>query len=148
MSIDWLNFSPTASLAGGLMIGVACTFLLLGIGRIAGVSGILGGLLESASRDFGWKLAFIAGLVVAPTVVKPFSLVDLPDPRLIGESARSSMDFILGGILAGIGTRLANGCTSGHGICGLGRFSRRSLVAVLLFMGTAMVVTYVRRHVL
>lgn len=148
MSIDWLNFSPTVSLAGGLLIGVACTLLLLGIGRIAGVSGILGGLLEPASRDFGWKLAFIAGLVMAPTLVKPFSLVDLPDPRFIGESARSSMDFILGGILAGIGTRLANGCTSGHGICGLGHFSRRALVAVLLFIGTAVVVTYFRRHVL
>lgn len=144
MSIDWLNFSPTAALAGGLSIGVACTLLLLGIGRIAGISGILSGLLDPAGRDFGWKLSFIAGLVIAPTLLKSF----VPAAGVIGAPAASSLDFLVGGLLAGLGARLANGCTSGHGICGLARFSRRSLVAVALFMATAMVVTYVRRHVL
>ncbi|MDR1935217.1 MAG: YeeE/YedE family protein [Candidatus Accumulibacter sp.] len=146
MSIDWLNFSPAASLVGGLLIGVACTFLLLGIGRFAGISGIVSGLLDPGSRDFGWKSAFVAGLVIAPSVLKPFSLVEWPDLQQAGGTSGSLLDFVLGGFLAGIGARLAKGCTSGHGICGLGRFSRRSLVAVVLFMGAAMSVTYVFRH--
>ncbi|MDR2113297.1 MAG: YeeE/YedE family protein [Candidatus Accumulibacter sp.] len=146
MSIDWLNFSPTASLIGGLLIGIACTLLLLGIGRFAGISGIVGGLLDSDRGDSGWKAAFVAGLVIAPSLLKPFSVVELPDFRETGGNAGSLLDFILGGFMAGIGARLAKGCTSGHGICGLGRFSRRSVVAVVLFMSTAVAVTYIYRH--
>lgn len=89
---------------------------------------------------------FVAGLIVAPTLVKPFYPIDLPDQQAVASSTGGLSIYVLGGILAGIGTRLANGCTSGHGICGLGRFSGRSLVAVILFMSTAMVVVYVTRH--
>ena len=131
-----------------MLIGVACTLLLLGIGRIAGISGILAGLLGPFTRDAGWRLAFVAGLLIAPTLLKPFFAVELPDQRVLAESSGGLLHFVLGGILVGVGTRLANGCTSGHGICGLGRFSGRSLVAVILFMGTAMTVVYVLRHVL
>ena len=148
MSIDWVSFSPGTALAGGMLIGVACTLLLLGIGRIAGISGILGGLLGPINRDIAWRLAFVAGLIIAPTLLKQFFAVGLPDQRALAELSGGLLHFVLGGILVGVGTRLANGCASGHGICGLGRFSGRSLVAVILFMGTAMTVVYVLRHVL
>lgn len=148
MHIDWLDFTPWQALAGGALIGLACAFLLLVSGRIAGVSGIVGGLLRprSGSDEWRWQLAFVIGLLVAPTVWRWLVPGGFPLQRLQVESLEQLLPFALGGILVGIGTRLANGCTSGHGVCGLARFSRRSLVAVMVFMGTAMAVVFITRH--
>ena len=146
MQVDWLHFSPWQALAGGALIGLASAFLLLATGRIAGVSGIIGGLLRLDSHDTGWRLAFVAGLLATPILWEFLVPAGLPAPRLIVESVGQLLPFALGGVLVGLGTQLANGCTSGHGVCGLARFSRRSLVAVAIFMGSAMAVVFITRH--
>lgn len=126
-----------AGLTGGLLIGTASALLLLTSGRIAGISGILAALPGAAKGDVLWRLAFLCGLIIGPLL----SGVVLPD--------RSMPLWLLlpGGFLVGYGTRLGSGCTSGHGVCGLARLSGRSLVAVITFMVTAMVVTFILRHV-
>lgn len=147
MSIDWQSFTLTAVIAallGGAMIGAAAVWLAWTQSRIAGISGIIGHLIDllvqRKREHFGWRLAFLLGLVVSPVL---WSLwFDLPP--VTEQSGVAGL--VLGGILVGIGTRYANGCTSGHGICGLSRFSLRSLVAVGTFMGTAMLTVYVVRH--
>jgi uncharacterized membrane protein YedE/YeeE len=140
------NFTPVASLIGGVLIGLASVWLLAANGRIAGISGILHGLFGAMSAqppgDRSWRLLFILGLVAAGFVWHAFVA---PAPVREG--------FGLGwaaaaGLLVGFGTRVGGGCTSGHGVCGLGRFSLRSLVAVMVFMATGMAATYVMRHVL
>ncbi|HZO00133.1 MAG TPA: YeeE/YedE family protein [Burkholderiales bacterium] len=139
------NFTPVSALAGGVLIGLASVWLLAANGRIAGVSGILhglvGGMSASPPGDRPWRAAFIAGLIVAG-----FGW------QLLGGSApgpSTSWGWLaLAGALVGFGTRIGGGCTSGHGVCGLGRFSLRSLVAVMVFMATGMVATFVMRHVL
>jgi uncharacterized membrane protein YedE/YeeE len=136
------NFTPVTALAGGVLIGAASVWLLAANGRIAGVSGILHGLFAQPPGERMWRAAFIAGLIVAGVAWHFFGLA--PNPR---------EDFPLGwaaaaGLLVGFGTRVGAGCTSGHGVCGLGRFSLRSLVAVVVFMATGMAATFVMRHVL
>jgi len=142
MTIDWASFTPWASLAGGALIGLAATILVFFTGRIAGVSGILGGLLRRSTGDVAWRLAFAAGLVAAPLVY----LVFAPLPPIAVEAAYPTL--LLAGLAVGIGTRYAGGCTSGHGVCGLSRLSPRSLIATLAFMGAGFATVLVVRHVL
>lgn len=149
LAIDWQTFtvsSAFAALVGGLMIGLAAVWLAWTNGRIAGISGILGYLIEMLVRHkrdvFGWRVVFILGLIGGPVLWKQFA--NLPSVT----QQTSSVGLIVGGLLVGVGTRYANGCTSGHGICGLSRFSTRSLVAVLTFMGSAMLTVYLIRHIL
>ncbi|MDJ0039752.1 hypothetical protein C7431_102429 [Pantoea allii] len=140
MHIDLIHFTPWQSLAGGLLIGAAAGMLVLCCGRIAGISGILGGLLKRRSSDKPWRLAFIAGLVLSPLVYQRFSA--LPSIEIDASWGR----LVLAGLLVGLGTRLGSGCTSGHGVCGLSRLSPRSLVATLVFMLTAMLTVGVMGH--
>lgn len=140
MHIDLIHFTPWQSLAGGLLIGAAAGMLVLCCGRIAGISGILGGLLNRRSSDKPWRLAFIAGLVLSPLVYQRFSA--LPSIEIDASWGR----LVLAGLLVGLGTRLGSGCTSGHGVCGLSRLSPRSLVATLVFMLTAMLTVGVMGH--
>jgi uncharacterized membrane protein YedE/YeeE len=131
-----------AGLSGGVLIGLGALLLLWSIGRIAGVSGIATGALEGPSGERDWRLAFLAGMMLAGAVALQF----LPAPP---RALTAPVPLLLaGGFLVGFGTRLGNGCTSGHGVCGLGRLSRRSLAAVLTFMGVAMTTTWVMRHVI
>ena len=134
------NFTPVSALAGGVLIGVASVWLLAANGRIAGVSGILHGLFAQPPGDRAWRAAFIAGLVIAGIVWQIF-LPSKQNPMHWGWLA-------LAGLLVGFGTRIGGGCTSGHGVCGLGRFSLRSLVAVMVFMAAGMAATFVMRHLL
>jgi uncharacterized membrane protein YedE/YeeE len=136
------DFTPVAGLVGGILIGLGSAMLLALNGRIAGVSGILGGVLQPKSGDWGWRVAFLAGLVSAPLLYQ--FLAGAPVPVDI----EATMPFLLiAGLLVGIGTRMGGGCTSGHGVCGLARLSRRSLLATAIFMITAIVTVYVTRHV-
>lgn len=142
MAIDWIHFTPWTSLAGGLLIGLAASAFVLLNGRIAGISGILGGLLRPAQGDIAWRIAFIAGLVGAPLAYCWF--VVLPEVRIeAGDTA-----LVAAGLLVGLGTRYGSGCTSGHGVCGLSRLSPRSLVATLSFMLAGFVTVYVVRHLI
>jgi uncharacterized protein len=142
MSIDWNAFTPGSALAGGVLIGVAAAMFALLNGRIAGISGIVGGLLQPARGDIGWRAAFVLGLVGAPMIYMLFAA--LPTPQIdAGFGA-----LIAAGLLVGIGTRYGSGCTSGHGVCGLSRLSLRSLVATLTFMGAGFATVFVMRHLL
>ncbi|EKT55972.1 YeeE/YedE family protein [Providencia sneebia] len=133
MSIDWANFTPWSAAIGGLLIGLAVTILLIFNGRIAGISGILGGLLKPIAGDTAWKAAFIAGLIISPML---YIAVDkMPEVNI----TTSVPKLIVAGLLVGFGTRLGSGCTSGHGICGMARCSRRSIVAVVIFMLVAFI---------
>ena len=142
MTIDWNAFTPLASLAGGALIGLAAALFVLLNGRIAGISGVLGGLLRPARGDAGWRIAFVLGLVAAPAVYALFTAVPLP------RIDAGWVALILAGLLVGVGTRYGAGCTSGHGVCGLSRLSPRSLVATLTFMGAGFVTVFVLRHLL
>lgn len=142
MTIDWNNFTPWASLAGGILIGAASALLILFSGRLLGVSGILGGLLAPRRGDAGWRLAFLAGLVVAPAVWALFARPAVPRIEAGGTV------LMIAGLLVGWGTRYGSGCTSGHGVCGLSRLSARSLAATLAFMGTGFATVYLVRHLL
>ncbi|MBG3091566.1 YeeE/YedE family protein [Proteus cibarius] len=142
MNIDWVHFTPLSAAIGGLMIGAAAAILLLFNGRIAGISGILGGVLSIKQQGNGWRWAFLLGMLIAPTL---FYFFDKPLSPVI---ETSPWMLIIAGVLVGAGTRLGNGCTSGHGICGLARLSRRSMVAVLVFMVTAFITVYIQRHVI
>jgi uncharacterized membrane protein YedE/YeeE len=142
MVIDWNNFTPWTSLAGGLMIGMASVLFLVLNGRIAGISGILGGLLKPIRGDITWRVAFVVGLVLSPFV---FSIA-APLPQAHAEASYPVL--IMAGMLVGIGTRYGSGCTSGHGVCGLSRRSPRSMVATTAFMFAGFVTVYVVRHLL
>jgi uncharacterized membrane protein YedE/YeeE len=145
MTIDWMHFTPWASLTGGLILGVASAMFILLNGRILGISGILGGLMPPKVGDTFWRVAFLLGLFAAPTVfhaVMPLEWVTTP------RIEAGALSVIGAGLLVGIGTRYAGGCTSGHGVCGLSRLSPRSLVATLSFMGAGFLTVYVLRHVL
>jgi uncharacterized membrane protein YedE/YeeE len=137
------NFTPISAAVGGALIGLAATLLMLLTGRIAGISGIFGGLLAPGANDRGWRLAFIAGLILAP-LVSGLAGYPMAPPQL----PESWGVIIAAGLLVGFGTRLGSGCTSGHGICGISRRSARSLVATALFVATAVAVVAVSRHVL
>jgi uncharacterized membrane protein YedE/YeeE len=145
MNIDWAHFTPFASLAGGVILGGASAIFILVNGRILGISGILGGLLPPKAGDTTWRVAFLLGMLAAPTVfhaVVPAQYITTP------RIDASGWMVIAAGLLVGIGTRYASGCTSGHGVCGLSRLSPRSLVATLSFMGAGFVMVYVLRHIL
>lgn len=135
-----VNFTPVPALAGGILIGLASVWLLAANGRIAGISGILHGLFAQPPGERPWRLWFIAGLIAAGFLWRAF--VPVSDPQLnLGWMA-------LAGVLVGFGTRIGGGCTSGHGVCGLGRLSLRSVAAVFIFMVCGMIATFVMRHVL
>lgn len=131
------GFDPVTATAGGLLIGLASTLLLVCNGRLAGVSGALHELFTARGDDLRWRAWFLAGLVLSGVLWSGTASTGAPIVRLA-----------IGGLLVGIGTRMSSGCTSGHGVCGLGRLSKRSLAAVLVFLGAAMVATFVMRHVL
>jgi hypothetical protein len=142
MSIDWTHFTPWSSLAGGIVLGIASALFILLNGRILGISGIVGGLLRPRAGDTGWRLAFVLGMLVAPTLYAVFA-----------EPITARIDagwgtLIVAGLLVGAGTRYASGCTSGHGVCGLSRLSPRSLAATLAFMGAGFVTVFLVRHAL
>lgn len=140
--IDWANFTPWLSLAGGLLIGIATALFLLVNGKIAGISGIVGGVLRFAAGDIGWRVAFIVGLMAAPLVYG--LLAPLPSVRI---DARP-VSLIIAGLLVGVGTRYGSGCTSGHGVCGLSRFSPRSMVATASFVSAGVITVFVVRHLI
>lgn len=157
-SIDLAHFTPWSALAGGLLIGLSAGVLMLWNGRIAGISGILAGALpgmSQAGRERHWRLAFLAGLLLAGWLLPHWlasqlpALPTLPATLSAAEATGSSpARLVLAGLLVGLGTRVGSGCTSGHGVCGLSRGSLRSLVAVLVFMGTGAVAVALVRHVL
>ncbi len=140
MSIDWNTFTPWSALAGGLLIGLAATMFALLNGRIAGISGILGGLLKPTRGDIAWRAAFILGLVGAPLVYILFAVL----PTLQIDAGYGALT--VAGLLVGVGTRYGGGCTSGHGVCGLSRLSPRSLVATATFMAAGFLTVFVIRH--
>lgn len=140
MTLDWSHFTPSTALAGGVLIGIAVGVFVLLTGRIAGISGVLGGLLRPAGGDIGWRVAFLAGLVGSPLLYR--LIAPMPALRI-----DAGMPFlVVAGVLVGVGTRYAAGCTSGHGVCGIARLSPRSLVATLLFMGAGFATVFVVRH--
>ncbi|MYM73009.1 YeeE/YedE family protein [Duganella sp. FT134W] len=140
MNIDTMAFTPGAALAGGALIGLAAAVFVLFNGRIAGISGILGGLLKPRRGDIGWRLAFIGGLIGAPMI---YSVVwRLPDIHI----GASPLTLIIAGLIVGFGTRIGSGCTSGHGVCGISRLSPRSIVATLTFMAMGFITVFLVRH--
>jgi uncharacterized membrane protein YedE/YeeE len=147
MTIDWIHFTPGSALAGGALIGLATALYLLGSGRIAGISGIVGTLLNALFR--GQSLAshavqglFVVGLLLSPWLWRVFA--DWPPM----ESGASTGTLVVAGLLVGVGTRMGHGCTSGHGVCGLSRLSPRSLANVLAFMGAGFATVFVMRHLI
>lgn len=142
MTIAWNEFTPWASLAGGVLIGLSAAMFVLLNGRIAGIAGVVGGLLRPQPGEAAWRLAFIGGLVAAPLLWRLFG--ELPALRI--EAGYGVL--IAAGLLVGIGTRYGSGCTSGHGVCGISRLSPRSLVATLCFMATGFATVFVLRHLL
>lgn len=142
--IDWASFTPWTSLAGGALIGLAATILILFNGRIAGISGIAGALLRPVKGDLLWRVAFLAGLLIAPLLFQMQSLLTLPEVKV----EAGTLTLVVAGLLVGAGTRYGSGCTSGHGVCGLSRGSVRSLVATLAFMFSGFATVYVVRHVI
>ena len=142
MTIDWAHFTPGSALAGGVLIGLAAAWLILEDGRILGASGLLGGLIPPRSGDWQWRALALLGLVLSPLVAR--FLFAPPAPVIEANAAT----LIVGGLLVGLGTRLGNGCTSGHGVCGLARLSPRSLAATATFMAAGFLTVFLVRHVL
>ena len=142
MSVAWNEFTPGSALAGGALIGLAAAMFVLLNGRVAGISGVIGGLLMPVKGDVAWRAVFVLGLVGAPWVYALFAA--LPQPRIDASYAA----LVVAGLLVGVGTRYGSGCTSGHGVCGLARLSPRSLVATVAFMAAGFVTVFVARHVL
>lgn len=142
MQVDALHFTPWLSLAGGVLIGFAAAWLMAFNGRIAGISGIVGGLFTAGATERDWRAAFVAGLIAAPLMI-----------RVAGAAVTPQVDagwgeLLVAGLLVGIGTRYAGGCTSGHGVCGLSRGAARSIVATAVFMVAGFATVFVQRHVL
>jgi len=135
------NFTPFSALLGGSLIGVSACLLMLSLGRIAGISGIVAGLFASAHDDRSWRLAFVLGLIGGCFVVR---LAGAGAPPI--EITTAIPELVIAGLLVGFGTRLGNGCTSGHGVCGLARLSPRSLAATLTFMAAGALTVFVMRH--
>jgi uncharacterized membrane protein YedE/YeeE len=135
------HFTPVASLVGGALIGLSASLLLLCNGKIAGISGILGGILRPTRHDTLWRVMFVSGLLGGGMLLRLIS------PQVFAiEISRSTSALILAGLCVGFGTRLGNGCTSGHGVCGLSRFSQRSLIATLTFIATGVFTVFVIHH--
>jgi uncharacterized protein len=142
MVIDFTNFTPGLSFIGGAIIGLAASLLILFVGRIAGISGILGGLLSLPRNDIAWRAAFLGGLIALPIIA-----------GLLGKSTAIDIqagwgEILIAGFLVGIGTRYASGCTSGHGVCGISRGSIRSIVATAIFLATGFMTVFVQRHLI
>jgi len=135
------NLTPLSGLFGGALIGLAAASLMLLTGRVAGVSGIFGGLLALRLADQGWRIAFVAGLIAAPLLAN-LTGNPLPAPAMTANLALVA----IGGLLVGFGSRMGNGCTSGHGVCGFARLSVRSIAATLIFMATAVITVAIVRH--
>ncbi|SDT93976.1 YeeE/YedE family protein [Pseudomonas yamanorum] len=142
MSIDWINFTPWASLGGGALIGLAVSVFVLANGRVAGISGLLGSVMRFGSEGWGEKALFLLGLVIAPLLWGLFSV--LPQIEITAQWPA----LVMAGLLVGLGTRYGSGCTSGHGVCGISRLSPRSLVATMCFMTAGFATVYLIRHVL
>jgi uncharacterized membrane protein YedE/YeeE len=140
MTIDSLHFTPWSALAGGILIGLAAALFILLNGRIAGISGIIGGLLPPNKGDIGWRFAFIGGLILAPVVYGIFYA--LPAVQI---DAGTGI-LIVAGLLVGVGTRYGSGCTSGHGVCGISRMSPRSIAATIIFMAAGFITVFLLRH--
>ncbi len=136
------NFTPISAAIGGALIGLAATLLMLLAGRIAGISGIFGAVLGLGTGDRAWRAAFIAGLILAPVAG---ILVGYPVP--LPQMPASWPVIVVAGLLVGFGARLGGGCTSGHGVCGMARLSKRSIAATMVFMAAAVVVVALMRHV-
>jgi uncharacterized membrane protein YedE/YeeE len=142
MMIDWNNFTPWTALIGGALIGISAALFILLNGRIAGITGIIGGLFKPAKGDTAWRMAFTLGLIIAPILWMLFG--KLPEITI-----NADYDLlVVAGLIVGFGARLGSGCTSGHGVCGISRLSPRSIVATLAFMGTGFLTVFVARHLL
>lgn len=142
MTIDWNSFTPISALIGGGLIGIAIAMFLLVNGRIAGISGIVGGLLRPKPGDTFWRIAFVLGVIAAPVLWGIFAT--LPESRIDAEWPM----LVVAGLLVGLGTRYGSGCTSGHGVCGMSRLSPRSILATATFMIFGFVTVYVVRHLI
>jgi uncharacterized membrane protein YedE/YeeE len=140
MTIDWAAFTPWMSLAGGVLIGLSASLFILLNGRVAGISGVIGGLLRPVRGDTAWRMSFVGGMLLAPFAYR--LVTTLPT----AEVAAGYPLLVVAGLLVGIGTRYGSGCTSGHGVCGLARGSPRSLAATLCFMATGFVTVFIIRH--
>ncbi|MDQ4126848.1 MAG: YeeE/YedE family protein [Actinomycetota bacterium] len=137
------DFTPLSGIVGGLLIGSAAALLLLLNGRISGISGIVGGLVAPKSSDAGWRVVFVAGLLLGASIYM------LATGAALAVTMQASLPvLVLAGLLVGFGTRLGSGCTSGHGVCGIARLSRRSIVATSVFFGVAMLTVFLTRHVI
>lgn len=142
MNVDWLNFTPWSSLAGGMLIGLAASLFVVANGRIAGISGLIGSLLQRGSEGVSEKALFLLGLLIAPLLWGVFATL----PRI--ELQNGWLGLLVAGLLVGIGTRYGSGCTSGHGVCGLSRLSPRSMIATACFMFSGFATVFVLRHVM
>lgn len=145
MNIDWNHFTPWASLAGGVLLGLASAAFILVNGRILGISGIIGGLMMPKKGDIEWRISFLLGMFAAPFAMGflfPSDWVQVPHIEA------GYIAIAIAGLLVGFGTRFGSGCTSGHGVCGLSRLSARSLVATLTFMGFGFLIVYVVQHLI
>jgi uncharacterized membrane protein YedE/YeeE len=140
ITVDWQAFTPWSALSGGVLIGLAAAGFVLLNGRIAGISGILGGLLAAPGSDRTWRIAFLAGMLITPLIA--WALFGMPAIEI-----NTGLPIIIvAGLLVGIGTRYGSGCTSGHGVCGLSRLSPRSMVATIAFMAAGFITVYLVRH--
>lgn len=137
--INWADFTPINSLIGGMLIGAAASILILLNGKIAGISGILGGLLPPKKNDTAWRVLFLLGLIISPVIYSLFYA--LPSITV----SANSMQIITAGLFVGIGTRYGSGCTSGHGVCGIARLSPRSIAATVTFILAGAVTVYVSK---
>lgn len=140
ITINWVAFTPWASLIGGLVIGLAATAFILLHGRVMGVSGILSGLVVPLKGDIGWRIAFLSGLIAAPVLAHIAGLM----PPI--EISAGIIELAIAGLFVGFGTALGSGCTSGHGVCGISRLSPRSILATCVFVGFGMITVYLRNH--
>lgn len=136
------NFTPWSSLAGGILIGLAASMMILMNGRIAGVSGIVGSISSAHRADIPWRIAFVIGLIVSPLVYGVFG--NMPTFTL----ETTHLQIVVAGLLVGLGSRFGSGCTSGHGVCGIARLSGRSIVATVVFISAGVVTVYVMRHLM
>jgi len=136
------NFTPISALIGGAMIGLSAVLLMALNGRVAGISGIFGGLLQFQKGEMGWRLAFITGLLIGPFILPV--VTGTPVPHFMPSSTSL---MAIGGFIVGFGTAMGGGCTSGHGVCGMARGSKRSFIATVTFMITGFATLYVIRHV-
>lgn len=135
------EFTPYLSLGGGVLIGISAILLMAMHGRIAGMTGILSGILPPFSSDWGWRAAFIVGSIIAPTI---FILIGGTIPFAVPPSTPA---LLIGGLIVGVGVYFGSGCTSGHGVCGMARLSPRSITATIVFMIATFITVYIIRHV-